>query len=137
MLVRYQGEHQLSYHKHTEVCFLLQTKTKSVPVSCYWHQARVCLSLENKTWWFEQQCHVAQSHEELADSNQVLAPMPGKLSKLAVSTGDHVAKGELLCALEAMKMEHSLVAQKSGVVQNINYQLGDLLEAGTLIMELT
>ncbi|HRJ68148.1 MAG TPA: biotin carboxylase N-terminal domain-containing protein [Beijerinckiaceae bacterium] len=46
----------------------------------------------------------------------VKAPMHGKITALLVKTGDAVHKGQKLAAVEAMKMEHALIAPRDGVV---------------------
>ena len=49
-------------------------------------------------------------------STVVLAPMPGMLKSVAVSEGDSVSEGQEVAVLEAMKMQNSLVAAKTGKV---------------------
>jgi biotin carboxyl carrier protein len=52
------------------------------------------------------------------------APMPGMIISYAVKVGDKVATGDLICVLEAMKMQNSLPAPASGVVKAINFEPG-------------
>ncbi|VEL39811.1 unnamed protein product [Protopolystoma xenopodis] len=49
-------------------------------------------------------------------SAMIQAPMPGLVKSVAVKVGDHVADGQELCVLEAMKMQNSMTAGKSGKV---------------------
>ncbi|MGL1920271.1 MAG: acetyl/propionyl/methylcrotonyl-CoA carboxylase subunit alpha [Hyphomicrobiales bacterium] len=65
---------------------------------------------------------------------QVTSPMPGCLFKLNVSLGDEVAEGDVLAIVEAMKMEHNLVAEISGVVTVLSVSLGDQVSEGQLIL---
>jgi len=51
-----------------------------------------------------------------ASDGAILAPMPGRIIAVEVSEGQHVAKGQKLLTLEAMKMEHSLTAPFDGTV---------------------
>ncbi len=54
-----------------------------------------------------------------AGGNVVTAPMHGKLVALLVGRGDKVVKGQRLAIIEAMKMEHALVAPSAGSVTEI------------------
>ncbi|KAG5497756.1 hypothetical protein JKF63_04023 [Porcisia hertigi] len=49
-------------------------------------------------------------------SAKILSPMPGKVSKFLVKSGDFVEKGQVIMILEAMKMEHSIKALQNGQV---------------------
>jgi pyruvate carboxylase subunit B len=52
------------------------------------------------------------------------APMPGMIISYAVQVGDTVKTGDLVCVLEAMKMQNSLPAPASGTVKAINFEPG-------------
>ena len=65
-----------------------------------------------------------------------LSPMPGKILKVAVEVGEKVAKGQGLVVMEAMKMEHEIVATKEGVVKNLPYRVGETVPAGAVLVEL-
>jgi pyruvate carboxylase subunit B len=52
------------------------------------------------------------------------APMPGMIISYAVKAGDTVKTGDLVCVLEAMKMQNSLPAPASGTVKAINFEPG-------------
>lgn len=61
------------------------------------------------------------------------SPMPGKIFKVIKNVGDEVKKGETILILEAMKMEHSIRADKDGVVKKINYSVGELVQGGAVL----
>lgn len=63
----------------------------------------------------------------------ILAPMPGKVTSVEVSQGDKVAKGQRLLTLEAMKMEHGLVAPFDGVVAELNASAGAQVQVDALL----
>ena len=69
--------------------------------------------------------------------NQIGTPMPGTVLKLLVSEGDEVVKGEHLMVTEAMKMETTIQAPKTGVVQTIHVQERDTILPGDLLITLT
>ncbi|MGH6949189.1 MAG: acetyl/propionyl/methylcrotonyl-CoA carboxylase subunit alpha, partial [Kiloniellales bacterium] len=61
---------------------------------------------------------------------RLVAPMPGKVVQLLVAPGTHVARGTPLLVLEAMKMEHSIVAPADGTVTALHYGVDELVEEG-------
>jgi 3-methylcrotonyl-CoA carboxylase alpha subunit len=64
----------------------------------------------------------------------IRAPMNGRLVKVAVEDGERVEAGQRLAVVEAMKMEHALVAPHAGVVRDLGSNLGDQVEMGERIM---
>ena len=71
-----------------------------------------------------------------AGSVKVDAPMPGNILDIKVSNGAAVKAGQVLCVLEAMKMENDIVAPQDGTVASINVNKGDSVEAGQTIITL-
>jgi 3-methylcrotonyl-CoA carboxylase alpha subunit len=65
------------------------------------------------------------------------APMPGVVLKILVAKGDVVVKGAPLVVLEAMKMEHQIVATHDGTVSAVNCREGELVQPGIDLVELT
>jgi len=64
------------------------------------------------------------------------APMPGVVTRVMVSAGESVRKGQPLVALEAMKMEHLIRAPRDGVVASISAAPGALVSGGATLVEL-
>jgi biotin carboxyl carrier protein len=52
-----------------------------------------------------------------------------------VSSGDSVEAGQTLMILEAMKMEHRIVAAEDGTVTAVHYNAGDRVEQGTNLLD--
>ena len=75
--------------------------------------------------------------DEGAGADEVLAPMPGLLTRLLVKEGDEVQKGQNVAVIEAMKMENMLVAEANGVVKQIKANEGDNLNVDDLIILLS
>ena len=71
-----------------------------------------------------------------ASGDLIEAPMPGLVRQVFVSAGATVAKGDRLAILEAMKMEHSLLAARDGVVAEVMAQAGSQVEAGAVLIRL-
>jgi len=68
-----------------------------------------------------------------AASEDLVAPMQGTVIKYAVKEGDLVAAGDLVVVLEAMKMENNITAHRGGIVSNVNYAAGDVVESGAVL----
>lgn len=79
----------------------------------------------------------AASPASAAGSVKVEAPMPGTILDVKVSVGAAVISGQVLCILEAMKMENDIVAPQNGTVASININKGDSVEAGQVIITLS
>jgi 3-methylcrotonyl-CoA carboxylase alpha subunit len=75
--------------------------------------------------------------DEAGDQNHsglVRAPMHGKLLAILVENGDTVTRGQRLAIIEAMKMEHTLVAPRDGTVAEIAASEGAQLAEGAKVM---
>jgi len=71
-----------------------------------------------------------------SNPKQVAAPMPGLVVTVAVKAGDHVAKGQKLLSLEAMKMETTLYAESDSRVADVLVKPGTAVEAGELVVQM-
>jgi biotin carboxyl carrier protein len=68
-----------------------------------------------------------------ASDGALRAPMPGKIVATPAKPGDTVTKGQPVVVLEAMKMEHALVAPFDGVVGEIGVSVGDQVAADAVL----
>jgi acetyl/propionyl-CoA carboxylase alpha subunit len=75
----------------------------------------------------------AEAAEGEGGDGQVRAPMPGKVTAVAVKAGDAVAKGQTLLTLEAMKMEYALTAPFDGKVASLAAELGAQVSEGAVL----
>ena len=64
----------------------------------------------------------------------IRAPMNGRLVAIAVEEGDTVEAGQRLAVVEAMKMEHALIAPHAGIVRDLEVSVGEQVEMGETIM---
>ena len=71
-----------------------------------------------------------------ASDGAILSPMPGRIIAVAVAAGDAVVKGQKLLTLEAMKMEHSLIAPFDGTVAELNAAEGGQVSEGVLLAKI-
>ena len=66
----------------------------------------------------------------------VPAPMPGNIIDIKVKAGDTVAEGDVLCILEAMKMENEIMAPKAGVIASVNTTKGSAVNTGDALVSI-
>ena len=63
-----------------------------------------------------------------------MAPVPGRVVAVLVGAGDAVEAGQTLVVMEAMKMEHKIVAVESGVVAEVRCSVGDQVDAHQVLV---
>ena len=81
----------------------------------------------------------APAAKPAADANakcSVSAPMPGNILAVNVKVGDAVKKGDVLCVLEAMKMENDIMAPADGVVASIEAAQGSSVATEAVLVTL-
>ena len=71
-----------------------------------------------------------------AGATQVTSPMPGTILDVKVSVGQSVKKGDIICVLEAMKMENDIPAPADGVIASVNVQKGASVAANDVLATL-
>jgi len=68
-----------------------------------------------------------------ASSDALPSPLQGTVLKVAVAQGDEVSEGDLICVIEAMKMENEITAHRSGKVEELNVTEGTAVGSGDTI----
>ncbi len=63
------------------------------------------------------------------------SPMPGTVTKVNVSRGQQVKKGDVLLVIEAMKMENDIVAEGDGIIKAVKVTLGQNVIQGDILVE--
>ncbi|HEX4564251.1 MAG TPA: acetyl-CoA carboxylase biotin carboxyl carrier protein subunit, partial [Solirubrobacteraceae bacterium] len=66
-------------------------------------------------------------------SDTLVSPLQGNMWKVLVKKGDTVQEGQLLCIIEAMKMENEITAHKSGTITALQVAEGEPIQAGAPI----
>ncbi len=95
-------------------------------------------------WWLSDGVELAVEDLRLAGAASVSAaaagalraPMHGRVTQVLVAPGATVAAGTLLLVMEAMKMEHQLVAPRAGSVVALQARVGDQVAARQVLIEL-
>jgi 3-methylcrotonyl-CoA carboxylase alpha subunit len=71
-----------------------------------------------------------------ASRGGLTTPLPGVVAAVAVEAGQVVAAGEVLMVIEAMKMEHTIVAPFGGTVKSVHFARGERVPEGSELLEL-
>jgi acetyl-CoA/propionyl-CoA carboxylase biotin carboxyl carrier protein len=68
-----------------------------------------------------------------ASGDDLVSPLQGNVFKVPVSAGDQVSQGDLVCVIEAMKMENEITAHKDGKVTKLAAKEGAAVNSGDLL----
>jgi acetyl-CoA/propionyl-CoA carboxylase biotin carboxyl carrier protein len=68
-----------------------------------------------------------------ASSESLPSPLQGTVFKVNVEQGAEVAEGDLICVIEAMKMENEITAHRAGKVTSLNVEVGAAVNAGDIL----
>ena len=104
----------------------------------YFAQSRdvLHLSLGERSYVLTDLSAGSAGEDEAAGTGVVRAPMHGLLLSVAVAAGDEVQKGDKLAVLEAMKMQHEILADVSGTVVEIGASANVQIAAEELILRI-
>eukprot|EP00878_Enallax_costatus_P011806 GHUV01012324.1.p1 GENE.GHUV01012324.1~~GHUV01012324.1.p1 ORF type:complete len:586 (+),score=181.25 GHUV01012324.1:1012-2769(+) len=96
------------------------------------------LWIEGRSYEFRKAIPVwSKDAHATAAHGQLTSPMPGKVIKVLVQEGQAVEKGQGLVVIEAMKMEHTLTAHVSGVVEGLSgLHVGTQVEDGQVLLRI-
>jgi acetyl-CoA/propionyl-CoA carboxylase, biotin carboxylase, biotin carboxyl carrier protein len=75
----------------------------------------------------------SSSNRAKVATEDLVAPMQGTVVKYAVEVGTSVAAGDLVVVLEAMKMENNITAHRDGVVADVGFVAGEVVESGAVL----
>jgi 3-methylcrotonyl-CoA carboxylase alpha subunit len=100
------------------------------------HAGILAVFIGGESWWLERVDPLAPPAGADIHAGRLSAPMPGRVVQLLVAAGDNVKQGQPLIVIEAMKMEHIVVAPADGVIEAVRYAPGDLVEEGAELIAL-
>ncbi|HZD26785.1 MAG TPA: biotin carboxylase N-terminal domain-containing protein, partial [Alphaproteobacteria bacterium] len=132
------GESRLDFHDvdrdEETVTFVAGGLRMTVP---YCHAAGVLyLDLEGRTFAFTEQGNAQRSAGAAPDDARVTSPMSGRVIDVHVEAGQAVTKGDVLVVVEAMKMQHSLIAPRDATVQAVSARIDETVDTGALLLTL-
>jgi len=67
---------------------------------------------------------------------EIVSPLAGSVVALAVEVGASVVRGALIAVVESMKMEHEVHSTGDGVVESLRHDVGDVVDAGSVLATL-
>jgi propionyl-CoA carboxylase alpha chain len=79
--------------------------------------------------------HFMAEPVKLDTAKMVLSPMPGAIVSMNVEQGQTVVDGQILCVIEAMKMQNLIKSQREGKIKSINVKTGDSVHVDQILIE--
>jgi biotin carboxyl carrier protein len=76
----------------------------------------------------------AATTKQATSEGAVTAPMTGKIVRIQVKKGDMVKQNQVLCVIEAMKMENEITATRAGTVQEVSVSVGSPVNEGDVLV---
>ena len=99
------------------------------------HESQLLAVHEDGRTMFTRLDPLAYEQSEEVSDFRLSAPMPGNVIRVLVKAGDEVSSGQPLLVMEAMKMEHTIVAPANGIVEEVLFQPGDLVQNDAKLVE--
>ena len=99
------------------------------------HESQLLAVHEDGRTLFTRLNPLAYEESEEVNDSRLSAPMPGNVIRVLVKAGDEVSSGQPLLVMEAMKMEHTIVAPANGIVEEVLFQPGDLVQNDAKLVE--
>ena len=100
------------------------------------HGDEVWVQIAGEVFVFRLAQSARRSRGSGRDQDVLTAPMPATVVRIAVAVGQAVKAGDLLIALEAMKMELPVRAPRDGVVRAVHCSAGELVQPGHVLLDL-
>jgi 3-methylcrotonyl-CoA carboxylase alpha subunit len=113
----------------------LEINGEAIEIAVLREQESIALYSRGQSFKFGISAAIHGAEGDAADADHPRAPMSGAVVALPVAVGDTVAPGDTLVVVEAMKMEHSIVAQIDAQVSEILVAVGEQVDEGdTLVL---
>ena len=113
----------------------LQVNSEAIEFPVLREHESIALCYQGQTVKFGISAAIHDAESDAAAADHPRAPMSGAVVALPVAVGDTVAPGDTLVVVEAMKMEHSIVAQIDAQVSEILVAVGEQVDEGdTLVL---
>lgn len=106
---------------------------QSVPATAFFYGDSIFCCVGEKEARFKRPV-VEQVDGSTTAEAQLISPMPGRIIAVNCAAGDSVSKGDVLVTLEAMKMEHNLIAGADSQIGSVLVEIGDQVEQGVRLI---
>jgi 3-methylcrotonyl-CoA carboxylase alpha subunit len=100
------------------------------------HGPETVVFLDGESWRLGEIDPLAARQGEDPAGGRLTAPMPGRVTRLLTEAGHTVRHGQPLMVIEAMKMEHTIIAPADGTVERVRFAVGDMVEEGAELITL-
>ncbi len=100
------------------------------------HGPESVVSSDGEGWRLVEIDPLAAPVDDAPAGGRLTAPMPGRVTRLLVEAGSPVRRGQPLLTIEAMKMEHTILAPADGRVERLRFAVGDMVEEGAELVVL-
>jgi len=124
---------QIHFNGKREILQVLENKEKSSYVLQY-KGHKYCIDVRTPSE--EKEFQKLPKPIKIDYTKMLFAPMPGRIIALTIKVGQKIEKDQEVCVIEAMKMQNVFKAMKSGVIKEINVNLGDMVDDNQLIYAL-
>ena len=104
---------------HTGTRMVLETNGRQYISQAFLQGTNLFATLDGATYTCSNMLMRNAASEEVGDGSRVVAPMHGRVVEVFVDAGDTVASGDRLVIVEAMKMQHEILATVDGVVEQV------------------
>jgi 3-methylcrotonyl-CoA carboxylase alpha subunit len=91
---------------------------------------------QGEAWRYGPPTSEASAGAAATGDGALRSPMPGRIVSVAVTEGDTVTQGQTLLALEAMKMEHALIAPFAGSVAQLSATVGEQVAENVVLVRI-
>jgi 3-methylcrotonyl-CoA carboxylase alpha subunit len=95
----------------------------------------VWVTVDGEVFMFQVTQGTRGSHAATAAQDAFSPPMAATVVRIAVAPGDRVEDGDVLIALEAMKMELPIRAPRAGIVRAVHCREGELVQPGQVLID--
>ena len=100
------------------------------------HGSETAVFIDGESWLLVEIDPLAGRQGDDPAGGRLTAPMPGRVTRLMIETGGTVRRGQPLMVIEAMKMEHTIIAPTDGRVAGVRFAVGDMVEEGAELITL-
>src|SRR4051812_21450497 len=117
--------------------FRIEHEGKEIEVVAQKLQGKLWFHLNGQTHVYEPVSEKRAGKAGAATNPEIIdAPMPGKILRTEVKSGDEVKVGQVLIVMEAMKMEYTLAAAVDGTVTDVGCKVGEQVKLGQTLVRL-